>query len=33
MAEVYVSHLLDRDEFRRHCDRYQTRERILANLR
>jgi hypothetical protein len=33
MAEVYVSHLLDRDEFRRHCDRYQTLDRILANLR
>jgi hypothetical protein len=32
MAEVYVSRLLDRDEFRRHCDRYQTREQILANL-
>lgn len=32
MAEVYVSRLLDRDEFRRHCDRYRTREAILANL-
>jgi hypothetical protein len=32
MAEVYVSRLLDRDEFRRHCDRYRTREEILANL-
>jgi hypothetical protein len=33
MAEVYVSRLLDRDEFRRHCDRFRTREAILANLR
>jgi hypothetical protein len=33
MAEVYVSQLLDRDEFRRHCDRFKTREAILANLR
>jgi hypothetical protein len=33
MAEVYVGQLLDRDEFRRHCDRYGTREAILANLR
>jgi hypothetical protein len=32
MAEVYVSRLLDRDEFRRHCDRHQTRNAILANL-
>jgi hypothetical protein len=32
MAEVYVSRLLDRDEFRRHCDRFQTRDAILANL-
>jgi len=32
MAEVYVERLLDRDEFRQHCDRYQTREAILANL-
>jgi hypothetical protein len=32
MAEVYVSRLLDRDEFRRHCDRYRTRDEILANL-
>jgi hypothetical protein len=28
MAEDYVGQLLDRDEFRRHCDR----EAILANL-
>jgi hypothetical protein len=33
MAEVHVSRLLDRDEFRRHCDRHRTRDAILANLR
>jgi hypothetical protein len=33
MAEVYVTHLLDRDEFRRHCDRHRTRTAILRNLR
>jgi hypothetical protein len=33
MAEVYVSRPLDRDEFRRHCDRHNTRDGILANLR
>jgi hypothetical protein len=32
MAEVYASRLLDRDEFRRHCDRHRTRYTILANL-
>jgi hypothetical protein len=32
LAEVYVSRLLDRDEFRRHCDRHRTRNEILANL-
>jgi hypothetical protein len=32
LAEVYVSRLLDRDEFRRHCDHYRTRDAILANL-
>jgi hypothetical protein len=32
-AEVYVGQLLGRDEFRRHCDRYRTRDAILANLR
>jgi hypothetical protein len=32
MAEVYVQRLLDRNEFRRHCDRYKTKEAILANL-
>jgi hypothetical protein len=31
-AEISVSRLLDRDEFRRHCDRYQTRDAILVNL-
>ena len=31
-AEAYVSRLLDRDEFRAHCDRYKTEERILAHL-
>ncbi len=33
MAEVYVTRLLNRDEFRRHCDRHRTRDAILANLR
>ena len=32
LAEAYVGHLLDRDEFRRHCDRFRTRDAILANL-
>jgi hypothetical protein len=31
-AEIYVEKILDRDEFRRHCDRYQTRTAILAKL-
>ena len=31
-AEVYVSRLLDRTEFRAHCDRFRTVDRILANL-
>jgi hypothetical protein len=31
-AEVYVTRLLDRDEFRGHCDRHQSRDAILANL-
>jgi hypothetical protein len=30
-VETYVTHVLDRDEFRAHCDRYQTRSRILAH--
>jgi hypothetical protein len=33
MAEVYVSRVLDRDEFRRHCDCFRTRAAILAHLR
>lgn len=32
MAEVYVAQLLERDAFRRHCDRYRSRDAILANL-
>ena len=31
-AEVYVDRLLDRDEFRRLCDRYKTRTEILRHL-
>jgi hypothetical protein len=31
-AELYVSKLLDRAEFRRHCDIYQSQAAILANL-
>lgn len=31
-AEVYVSKILNRAEFRRHCDVYQTKGAILANL-
>ena len=31
-AEVYVEKILDRNEFRRHCDRYKTRSEILKNL-
>ena len=31
-AEVWVTKLLNRDEFRRHCDTYVTPEVILANL-
>jgi hypothetical protein len=31
-AEVYVSKLQSRAEFRRHCDAYQTKAAILANL-
>jgi hypothetical protein len=33
MAEVYVERLLNRDEFRRHCDRHRTQAAILSNLR
>jgi hypothetical protein len=32
-AEVYVERILDRDEFRQHCDRYKTRSEILNNLK
>ena len=31
-AEVLVSQILDRDEFRAHCDRYKTRAEILDHL-
>jgi hypothetical protein len=31
-AEVYVSELMDREQFRAHCDRYRTRSAILSNL-
>ena len=31
-AEVYVSRLLNREEFQKHCDRHGTSEEILANL-
>jgi hypothetical protein len=31
-AEGYVSQVMDRDEFRSHCDRYQTRAAILEHL-
>ncbi|MFN0017265.1 MAG: hypothetical protein ACKVP0_03335 [Pirellulaceae bacterium] len=31
-AEVYVTKLLNRTEFRRHCETYQTKAAILANL-
>jgi hypothetical protein len=32
VADVYVTKLLDRDEFRKHCDLYRTRGAILGNL-
>jgi len=32
-AEIYVSEILDRTEFRKHCDTHRTRSAILANLR
>ena len=32
-AEVYMSRLLDRGEFRAHCDRFETRQGILEGLR
>lgn len=31
-AEVYVDRVLNRDEFRRHCDTYKTQSAILENL-
>jgi hypothetical protein len=31
-AEIYVSAILDRAEFRKHCDTHRTRSAILANL-
>lgn len=31
-VELYVTRLLDRDEFRRHCDRHRTRAAILRHL-
>jgi len=31
-AEVYVSRLLNREEFQRHCDQYGTTEEILSKL-
>lgn len=33
MAEVYVDEILDRGQFRRHCDTYKTEKAILANLK
>lgn len=32
-AEVYVTSILNRDEFRRHCDTHKTQAAILKNLR
>lgn len=32
-AEVWVSRLLNREEFRAHCDKYKTKAAILANLK
>ena len=32
IAEVYVSEILNREEFRKHCDRYQTRRAIINHL-
>jgi len=31
-SEVYVTRILNRQEFREHCDRYKTRSAILDNL-
>jgi len=33
VAEVYVSQILNREEFRKHCDHYRTKAAILAHLR
>lgn len=33
MAEVYVTRLLTRKEFRQHCDRYKTQQAILEHLK
>ncbi len=31
-AEVYVTRVLDRTEFRQHCDRHKTYREIVGNL-
>ena len=31
-AEAYVSQVLDREAFRRHCDQYRTQTEILKHL-
>ena len=33
LAEVYVNEILDREQFRRHCDTYKTQSAILSNLK
>jgi hypothetical protein len=32
-AEVYVGQILNRAEFRKHCDQHKTQEAILKNLK
>ena len=32
-AEVYITQILNRDEFRKHCDTYKTQSAILKNLK
>jgi hypothetical protein len=32
-AEVYVTQILNRAEFRKHCDQFKTQEAILKNLK
>ena len=32
-AEIYVTRLLNRSEFRQHCDKYKTYKTIVSNLR